>query len=253
MEVIKDENINIKIGGSIKNISNIQHAFYINLDSRPDRKEFVEAQLKTIGIKATRFDAIKLKNGAIGCSMSHLKCLEIAKINKWDHILIVEDDITFLNPELFVNQLNSFLSKDKDFDVVLIAGNNGPPYTTIDETCIQVTRCQTTTGYLVNGHYIDTLITNYKEGIQKFMNEPDNRVNYAIDKYWGNLQKTGKWYLIIPLTVTQRADYSDIEKKNTNYSNAMLDLDKKGILKAQQISSQQKRIPSQKIKMNLFN
>jgi GR25 family glycosyltransferase involved in LPS biosynthesis len=29
--------------------------------------------------------------------------------NKMDHILIVEDDITFLNPSLFVNQLNTFL------------------------------------------------------------------------------------------------------------------------------------------------
>ena len=238
----------------MNNISDIQHAFYINLDSRPDRKEFVEAQLKTIGIEATRFNAIKLKNGAIGCSMSHLKCLEIAKANKWNHVLIVEDDIHFLNPELFVNQFNNFLSKHKNFDVILIAGNNVPPYTTIDDTCVQVTQCQTTTGYIVNGHYIDTLINNYKEGIQKLMNEPDNRFNYAIDKYWFTLQKTGKWYLIIPLTVTQRADYSDIEKRSTNYSHLMLDLNKEAFLKAQQLRLQQiNNIPSQNIKMNLFN
>ena len=239
----------------MNNISDIQHAFYINLDSRPDRKEFVEAQLKTIGIEATRFNAIKLKNGAIGCSMSHLKCLEIAKANKWNHVLIVEDDIHFLNPELFVNQFNNFLSKHKNFDVILIAGNNVPPYTTIDDTCVQVTQCQTTTGYIVNGHYIDTLINNYKEGIQKLMSEPDNGFNYAIDKYWFTLQKTGKWYLIIPLTVTQRADYSDIEKRSTNYSHLMLDLNKEAFFKAQQQMRLQQinNIPSQNIKMNLFN
>jgi hypothetical protein len=59
------------------------------------------------------------------------------------------------------------------------------------------------------------------------MREPDKHVLYAIDKYWFNLQSIDKWFLIIPLTVTQREDYSDIEKRPTNYSRAMLDLDKK--------------------------
>ena len=91
---------------NINSIENIEHTFYINLENRPDRKEHVEKQLQSIGIAATRFNAIKLNNGAIGCSMSHLKCLEIAKQNNWDHVMIVEDDILFLNPNLFKNQLN---------------------------------------------------------------------------------------------------------------------------------------------------
>ena len=37
-----------------------------------------------------------------------------------------------------------------------------PPYKIIDDTCIQVSRCQTTTGYIVNGHYIKTLLQNVK-------------------------------------------------------------------------------------------
>ena len=61
---------------------------------------------------------------------------------------------------------------------------------------------------------------------------PDKHVLYAIDKYWFQLQKKDKWYLIIPLSVTQREDYSDIEKRPTNYSNAMLDLDKSSFLKS---------------------
>jgi len=103
-------------------ISDIHHIFYINLESRKDRKLHVENQLENIGFKnAQRFNAIKLPNGALGCSMSHLKCLELAKKNCWDHIMIVEDDITFLNPELFVKQLNDFLSIHKVWDVLLIA------------------------------------------------------------------------------------------------------------------------------------
>lgn len=216
----------------MNSILDIKHAFYINLDSRPDRKIYVEQQLKNIGINAQRFNAIKMQNGAIGCSMSHLKIIETAKANDWSHVLVVEDDIKFTDPILFVNQFNKFLSKH-DFDVVLIAGNNMPPYTKIDDTCVQVTHCQTTTGYLVKRHYYDTLINNYKKGILNLMRDPRNHVLYAIDKYWFNLQAKDKWYLITPLTVTQREDYSDIEKRPTNYTPAMLDLDKVSYIQRQ--------------------
>lgn len=207
-------------------IADIKHAFFINLDSRPDRKQHVEGQMSVLGIRAERFKAIKLKNGAIGCSMSHIKLLEMAKANNWPHILIVEDDILFTKPSLFIEQLNRFLAGHKDFDVALFAGNNMPPYTVVDDSCVRVSKCQTTTGYLVQSHYYDTLIANYKAGVGLLMREPHNHRIYAIDKYWFHLQAIHKWYLITPLTVVQREDYSDIEKRATNYARPMLDLDK---------------------------
>jgi len=216
------------------NSINIEHAFYINLESRLDRKQHVEEQLSNIGICATRFNAIKLTNGAIGCSMSHLKCLELAKQNNWEHVLIVEDDILFLNPDLFKNQLNKFLKNHANFDVVLIAGNNMPPYQKIDDSCVKVYRCQTTTGYIVQRHYYDTLISNVKEGIQKLIKNPEQPVQYAIDKYWFRLQEKDNWYLITPLSVTQREGYSDIEKRHTNYTRVMVDLNKEWLFKRQQ-------------------
>jgi len=215
----------------MNSITDIKHAFYINLASRPDRKQHVESQLNTIGINAERFNAIKLPNGALGCSMSHLKCLETAKQQGWSHLLIVEDDIKFLNPELFKNQLNKFLYNRKSWDVVLIGGNNVPPYIKIDDTCVKVSSCQTTTGYLVNRHYFDVLIENFRSGIKLLLKFPEQHVIYAIDKYWFQLQKRDNWFLIIPLTVTQREDYSDIEKRPTNYTHVMIDLDKESFFR----------------------
>ena len=216
----------------IKSLDDIKHVFYINLEHRVDRKEHVEKQLETIGLKGERFNAIKMANGAIGCSMSHLKLLQEAVKNELPHIIIVEDDITFLEPTLFRNQINKFFELHDNWDVVLLAGNNMPPYQRIDETCIKVSRCQTTTGYLVNGHYIKVLIQNIKMGLTNLLNKPDDKPNFAIDKYWFNLQKISNWYLIIPLTVIQREDYSDIEKKVTKYENLMKDLDKEEMFKA---------------------
>ncbi len=210
---------------NLNKISDIKHALYINLESRTDRKEHVESELKRVGIKAERFNAIKLPNGALGCSMSHLKCLERAKKEGWPHLLIIEDDIKFLKPDIFKKQLNKFLDRYKDFDVLMIAGNVVPPAEKLD-CCAKITNCQTTTSYLVQSHYYDTLIKNYKEGIQLLLKYPEHKRIYAIDKYWFQIQETGKWYIITPLTVIQKEDYSDIEGKDTNYGHLMTDIDK---------------------------
>jgi GR25 family glycosyltransferase involved in LPS biosynthesis len=150
-----------------------------------------------------------------------------------EHVLIVEDDITFLNVETFRNSFNAFLQKrgSGSWDVILLAGNNMPPYTRVDENSIQVTRCQTTTGYLVNGHYIQKLMENVKMGLHNLLKYPKHHSLYAIDKFWQELQKVDKWFLITPITVVQKEDYSDIEKKVTNYSKPMLDLDKTEMLR----------------------
>ena len=210
----------------ISSISDIKNIFYINLDTRPDRKTFFENQIRMVGLKATRFNAIKNANGAIGCSLSHLSLLQYAKKNNLDHILIMEDDIMFLNPQIFIQNLNNFLSKHDKFDVLLIAGNNMGEYVRIDDNCVKISHCQTTTGYLVKNHYYDKLIDNFKTGIQYFIKNVNLKLQYAIDQYWSNLQCVDNWYLLTPLTVSQKPDYSDIEKKQINYNYFMLDLDK---------------------------
>lgn len=199
---------------------------YINLDHRVDRRMHVETQLKNIGINnAKRFKAVKLENGALGCSMSHLKCIENAKNNNDKYLMVCEDDIEFTNPTLFLTKLNSFLNSGIEWDVILMAGNNMLPYEQQNNFSIKVLNCQTTTGYIVKNAYYETLINNYKEGIKLFMKEPNNN-NYKIDKYWFRLQRKDNWFLIIPLSVVQREDYSDIEKKITNFKNYMLDYNK---------------------------
>jgi len=216
----------------MNSIDDIKHVFYINLEHRNDRKDHIENQLKTIGINSfERFNAIKLTDGRVGCSVSHLKCLKLAKLRGFNHILICEDDTTFLNPQLFVHQLNKFLQTTKNWDVVLFAGNNVPPYHKVNDTCIRVSRCQTTTCYLVNAHYFDTLIQNIADSVSKLIREPNNHCNYAIDRYWFKLQEIHNWFLIIPLSVIQREDYSDIEKRNINYSGMMLDVNKEYLFK----------------------
>jgi glycosyl transferase family 25 len=211
---------------SIKDIKNV---FYINLESRPDRKLFIEKQMNILGLKATRINAIPHQKGAIGCSLSHLNALKLAKEQNLDHVLIMEDDIHFLKPELFINNINNFLRNHKFFDVLLIAGNNVGNYSIIDKNCVRIQECQTATGYLVKNHYFDKLINNFENGVNKLMKEPSLEKFYAVDQNWKSLQLVDKWYLLTPLSVSQKPNYSNIEKKVMNYNTDMLVLDKKKI------------------------
>ena len=221
----------------MNNIGSITHALYINLDSRNDRHVHVEAQLTALkngipNLVAERFNAIKnVVNGAIGCSMSHMRCIQIAKERNWDHVFVCEDDILFTNVPLFLTQLNRFMTTVREWDVVLLAGNNIPPYRVINDACIQVSNCQTTTGYIVKAHYYDTLIANYRAGINLLMRHPTQKLAYAIDRYWFELQRQHRWFLITPLSVVQREDYSDIEQRVTNYGHLMLDLNKEQLMR----------------------
>ena len=44
---------------------------------------------------------------------------------------------------------------------------------------------------------------------------------FAIDIQWKQLQQRDRWYVLYPLTVIQREDYSDIEKRQVNYGALM--------------------------------
>jgi GR25 family glycosyltransferase involved in LPS biosynthesis len=206
----------------------LKHTFYINLESRPDRLQHVQQELKKMNIDAERMNAIKMAEGAIGCTLSHIRCLELAKERQYPHVFIVEDDITFLQPDLLSENLKKFEENTElqCWDVLIIGGNNCPPYTRVTDYCIRAFNNQTTTGYIVKSHYYDTLIANFKESAQMLMRNPHNKREYALDMYWKRLQQTGVWLMIIPATVTQYQDYSDIEKRVVNYDHLMLDIQK---------------------------
>ena len=218
----------------LRRFSDIKHAIYINLDSRPDRRAQFESHFEEIyrGYPAeytffpiTRFSAIKHERGAIGCSKSHIECIRFAKQNGWDHVLIMEDDALVKHPAILSSQVSSFLSNFQDnWDVVLFSGNNYPPFKIESPCCFRIANCQTTGCYLVCSRYYDTLLRNFEEGVAQLEANPGDVSSFACDAYWKKLQRADRWYLITPICVTQRPGYSDIEKHFVNYENLMLDL-----------------------------
>jgi hypothetical protein len=214
-------------------MENISHIFYINLEHRLDRLEHITKQLELIGAtdKAERFLGIRTTNGAIGCTISHIKCLELAAQRNYENVFICEDDITFLDVPVFLDGLTKFFgvggARAVGWDVLVVGGNNGPPFQRVNNYCMRIHNCQSTTGYIVNRKYYEILIRNFKEGLGLLMKEPENKSLYAIDMYWKRLQVVHQWYLIIPVTVVQIESYSDVENMVMDYKALMLDYDKR--------------------------
>jgi GR25 family glycosyltransferase involved in LPS biosynthesis len=205
----------------------LENVYYINLEDRKDRKELVESELIKLNWKYERFNAIRLKDGRVGCSMSHLKLLEMAKTKNLEYIVIVEDDIQFTKPEQYnymLSEFNKFMKKyEGEYDVLLLAGNLRPPVAHVSNLIYRISKSWTTTGYIVKRHYYDTLIQNIKEGINLLMKQPAIKGMYEIDSYWQKLQAKDRWYILAPRTVTQRPNFSTIENRYTDYNHLMLD------------------------------
>jgi GR25 family glycosyltransferase involved in LPS biosynthesis len=187
-------------------------------------------ELTKIGVKGQRFPAIKMQKGNVGCTISHIKCLELAKEYNWPQVFICEDDITFTNPQVLKNNLQKFVDSGIEWDVIVIGGNNCPPFVQVSDFCARVTNVQTTTGYIVKKEYYDILLHNFRVGLEKLMREPEKKKEFSIDIYWKHLQLSDRWFMILPLTVIQYYDYSDIEEKVSDYRAAMLDFDKKELI-----------------------
>ena len=83
----------------------IKNTFYINLQDRADRKRHIENQIKKLGVNPQRINACRMKFGCVGCSMSHIHCIELAKLRGYDQVFIVEDDAVFTNPTKLLESL----------------------------------------------------------------------------------------------------------------------------------------------------
>lgn len=219
------------------NMDWFKNSLFINLDSRVDRLQHALDEFGKMDIQVERVSAIKNKHGAIGCTMSHIKCLQMAKERDYDYVFICEDDITFLDPTKLKEHMKLFhrhIHETLKWDVLIIGGNNVPPYQPLTEYCARVFSCQTTTGYIVRKHFYDILIANFKESATNLMKDPGNTREFALDIYWKRLQKQYIWLMITPPTVTQYESFSDIEQRNVNYDRLMLDMNKEWFIKQQQ-------------------
>lgn len=190
-------------------INNIDAFIYINLENREDRKKEILAEFEKLSIPDNKIHKISgvyiPNNGHKGCVQSHILALNMAKLNGWQNVMIMEDDAELIiSPENFKIQfknmmeyLNSIENKPL-YDVLLMAtanANKNPVNNNND--IVRVYSSTTSSAYVINNNYIDKMIIlfTYLNSMMDSKNwSSNNNEKFALDQNWQEMQKKDKWY-----------------------------------------------------------
>lgn len=183
------------------------HAVYINLDTRPDRRQQIEAECARLGIAAERFPACRSIGPGQGCTQSHLEVIQLARDRGYPSVLVLEDDFECIVPKETVDDIVANLPED--YDVVMLAYNlqQGEPY---NERFGRVLNAQNAAGYIVHAKMYDRLIATLEDGLRQFIENPATHWLYQNDQVWKSLQPVSRWYFTCVRVGRQRPGYSDL-------------------------------------------
>ena len=230
-------------------INRLDAIIYINLENRTDRKDLLLKELEALNTNMAKVHKVSgvfiPKNGHKGCIQSHILALNMIKLNKWQRVLILEDDATLtVSPESANNIINKTLdyldSNDNiNWNVVMLATANkvlnksmtenntilkidtpDTPQTTgntdLNPSTIKLEKilsATTSSAYIVKGSYVNTILNLFKKSNYNMDHTKlsgNNFEPYALDQQWVSLQKSDNWYALSPDIITQREIWSSI-------------------------------------------
>jgi len=184
--------------------------FYINLHRRPDRRVLIESELGLIGLSGERFEGIEKAGypGIVGCGLSHLAVLKMARERGLKNVLIFEDDFEFLvSKEEFWKHIDALFKSGMRYDVVMLS------YLLEDanihnDLLYKVNKATTASGYIVSSYFYDSLIELYETNLPLLETTGEHWI-YANDQIWKELQPQSQWFAFCTRLGRQRGSYSD--------------------------------------------
>lgn len=203
-------------------MEHIDVILYINLEKRVDRKEhFLEEIVKLCDdpSKVVRVDAVYDSFGALGCTKSHVKALDLFLANdSWKTCAIFEDDFTFYEGSVEKNNamIRRFFEGGFSWEVLLLATNQPKerPVPTEVEGVYKVFYTQTASGYILHKESAHTLCSLFKESLC-LLEVSRSAHHHAHDMYWNTAGL--QWYCFQPNMGYQYAGMSDIEHGFVEY------------------------------------
>ena len=179
--------------------------FVVNLARRQDRLADFDKEMARIGLPYERFEAVdNVKNG-IGCSLSHLAVLKLAKSRGYKNVLVFEDDFTLLvSPEEFWHAMRVM---NEPYDVLLPA-HFLQDFEPFSDTLVKVKKSTSTGAFIVNESMYDKLIAVWEEAVANLI-ATGRHWEYACDQAWCKLQPEAAWYAFVPKLGKQRPSWSD--------------------------------------------
>jgi GR25 family glycosyltransferase involved in LPS biosynthesis len=191
-------------------------AFCINLDKRKDRWEDATQEFNISKISnVVRVSAVDggdlakiegLNPGENGCRLSHLNVLMMAKKQKLDSFLVLEDDVEF-TPDFNKKFYKISDQIPNDWDMIYFCSNlcNGT-IIQVSENIQKITNGWTSHSIIIKNTVFDYAIKVISE------------THLPVDVVFGKIQKEFNCYLTVPHLTFQKKGFSDIVQEYVDYS-----------------------------------
>lgn len=176
----------------------------IHLPERTDREKHFKSQGLYFPLDNIRVvSGIKHQDPFKGIAQAHLNCIEIARQNEWDKVLIMEDDIYFQGKDKTLPYFNECIkSLPEDWDILL-----GGLY--FSKNLKEFNKYWSSVGEFCGLHFY---IVNQK-AYDRIL---EYDFNQHIDR-WMNKGNRFKCYVTNQFIATQIDGYSDNARSNTDY------------------------------------
>jgi GR25 family glycosyltransferase involved in LPS biosynthesis len=211
-----------------------QSCYLISLASREDRRALFVENTNDKGFEHNTFEWIQAIEdqdfGGLGCAKSHVLAMsKFITSTENQYCCIFEDDFKFRETKDFSERLiHRAISDFHSCNVFLLGGTFVTPIPTNSELethkINKVFEANSASGYLIKRKYVPRLMNAFMTsilGMEEFRAASPRKVIYdrfAIDETWKRLQRSDDWYCSTPMLGEQIASYSDIEKKDVDYS-----------------------------------
>jgi glycosyl transferase family 25 len=170
-----------------------------------------------MGIDSERFPAIAHSVPGLGCALSHIAVLKLARDRGYERVCIFEDDFEFLVDR---EEYTSIIDRiPTDADVVMLGWylHRNVPY---NDQFGRVIDATTTSAYIVHRKFYDKLIRTLEEGAALFklnLHRSDAVSLYINDQYWRRIQPDAMWLHTLKRVGKQRAGFSDLVGREVAY------------------------------------
>lgn len=195
--------------------------FCINLKRRLDRRKQAELEFIKHGFDHVQWipgvdgrelsiprtissDGLPVSAGDIGCVLSHLKAVKVAKLNDLNNYLVIEDDCQFVNNfnELFSAYIQQV---PNDWEILYLGHSINGTKHFVHNNVVKATNIFTTHAVAFKHTVYDSLIEIWE------------KQNEKVDIALATLQSKYNTYAFEPFLIGQRPSYSDILERPTDY------------------------------------
>jgi glycosyl transferase family 25 len=179
--------------------------YIINLQHREDRRQHIISELTKLEISNFQIvDGIQKDIPRLGCSESHIKCIQLAKENKLPYVLILEDDAVFTDN--IIEILNNAFAEIQtlDWDMLFLGANLQAPTTPVSPALLKLQGAYTTHAYIVHRRFYDIIL--------------NLELDFEIDVCYSKLMATHNIFMCNPMIAYQLPSHSDLQDGFRDYN-----------------------------------